>query len=482
MYYANDKIEEWSRYIYPDGYDYKYGKIIREVKDKEDEDICLTPLVLCGKSEEQEDGSRYFSIRYEVDRKQKEFMIKQEDIQNNKRLASLLGSHCINAPDTTLIKKTQSYLAQCIYKYENNLKTVPITVQNGWNEDCSVFALGKWGITADGINPIMTLVDTEQHYKYFNRVGTLKKWVAVVKPIMEYDLSRFLFYDAMTAPLKKPLKIESHTQIHHGDTGRAKSAQENVNSSTFGDPKNMEFIAGSSKVGIMAHVAGMCDIPVDIEEATGKTAKGIIAEAVYDIANGKEKGRGQTDGKLRNDIRTFRTTVHVTCENPIREDLNDAGASYRTGQIGDLLPEGLGEMVNAVKRGVQDNYGFYFPIYIKHIIQNKDGLEELYNEALLKIDTSSELSKESKGIAERSKYIYAGVLVAGWLCEEVFEEIGLPIKTKEEVEDIVNHYFEECIIGDPVEADYVRALRLINDWIITDYRCFERRGSDRVDY
>jgi uncharacterized protein (DUF927 family) len=172
--------------------------------------------------------------------------------------------------------------------YGDKLKVTPAVESNGWNDDCSLFALGKWGITKDGISPIMSLVDTPQHFAFFNKKGTQEKWVEVVTPIMEYDVSRFLFYDAMTAPLKKPLKIESHTLVHHGTTSRGKTLQENVISSTFGDPKEMEFLAGSSKVAIIAHVSGMNDIPVDLEEATESKAREIIAQAVYDIANGKE--------------------------------------------------------------------------------------------------------------------------------------------------------------------------------------------------
>jgi putative DNA primase/helicase len=127
------------------------------------------------------------------------------------------------------------------------------------------------------------------------------------------------------------------------------------------------------------------------------------------------------------------------------------------------------------KRGVQDNYGFFFPLYVQHIMNND--LDGIYNEALIKIDSDCELSKESKSIVERSKSIYAGVLVAGWLCEEVFKKIGLPHRSREEVERIVNRYFKECVIGEPVEADWIRALRLINDWVITEDQKFEDYGK-----
>jgi hypothetical protein len=97
---------------------------------------------------------------------------------------------------------------------------------------------------------------------------------------------------------------------------------------------------------------------------------------------------------------------------------------------------------------------------------------------LLKIDTDCDLSQEMRGIVERSKAIYACTLVAGWLTEEVFKEIGLPHKSKDEVTEIVNKYFKECVIGEPVEPDWIRALKLMNDCIATDRNKFARLDNN----
>ncbi len=128
-------------------------------------------------------------------------------------------------------------------------------------------------------------------------------------------------------------------------------------------------------------------------------------------------------------------------------------------------------MVSNTKKEIQENYGFFFPPYVQHIIKNKDKLNELYNKALQKIKTKG-IPKESQDIAERSKNIYAGIMVAGYLCEEIFKEIGLPCREKVEVERMVNKYFSMCVINDPVEPDYIKALRIIYDWSITESRKF----------
>lgn len=481
----NAKTIKWELYKCPDS---KLGKytinelgifLVQTLKsgEKKVQHISRTPLVLCGRTEPLEDGTVYYTVRYAVGGEQKEFVAPLSELLIKSSLKVLLTSHGINVTDGKMLDEVMEYISLCVFHYGFMLKKTVAVVSNGWNEDCTLFALGKNGITADGIHPIQTLVTTPEHIDPFHTSGSMTGWIKAVTPIMKYDVARFLFYDAMTAPLKKLLKIESHTFVHHGPTSRGKTAIENSISSTMGNPKPLEFIANSTKNAVLAHVSGMCDTPVNIEEATEERSRIAMVDAVYDIANGKEKGRCGIDGKLRTDIKTFRTTVHVTCENPLRDQMKNAGAAYRAQHIGDVLPEGLEEMVSTTKKEVQENYGHYFPRYIQHIIKNMDRVKELYNEAMLKINIDG-IPKESQNIIGRSKHIYAGILTSGYLCEEVFKEIGLPYKEKAEVERIVNKYFQMCVINEPIEPDYIRALRVINDWIITDSRNFINKDKD----
>jgi putative DNA primase/helicase len=268
--FANYERNDWRSYEYPktDKEQFYCGdtkNLVLYLKDKK-ELVSRTPFVLCGKTEPLADGTVYYTIRY--GKKQKEFQARETDLLQKNTLKVILTSHSINVPDNKILNQALEYISNCISYYGDKLKVTDAVVSNGWNEDNTIFALGNRGITKDGIRPIKTLVVTQAHILPFHEKGTLEKWVAVVTPIMEYDVSRFLFYDSMTAPLKKLLKIESHTLVHYGATTRGKTAQENVISSATGSPKDLEFNANSTKNSILANVAGMNDIPVDIEEAT----------------------------------------------------------------------------------------------------------------------------------------------------------------------------------------------------------------------
>jgi hypothetical protein len=48
--------------------------------------------------------------------------------------------------------------------------------------------------------------------------------------------------------------------------------------------------------------------------------------------------------------------------------------------------------------------------------------------------------------------------------------MGIPARSPEEVTQIVNKYFRKCILDSHVELDYVRALRMIHNWSVENYR------------
>jgi putative DNA primase/helicase len=473
--YVNDQIKKWDDYVYPHGYYVRGGLLFFG----EDEEICRTYLILCGKTRILEDGSRYYAIRFEIDNEQKEFLIKQGDIQLKNKLAVLLGSHCIIAPDVSLVKKTQEYLTQCMNQYGNHLKIIHVTEQNGWNEDLTVFALGKTGITETGIIPIQNLIVNKKHLNVFEKAGTQEGWVKTVTPIMKYDLMRFMFYDSMTAPLLKLLNLESHSFEHPGKTSSEKTNIEKVIASAIGNIKEQLIVVGNTNVELLAHVIAMSDIPTFIEEVTTKKSREVVKTAIYEIANETERSMGSIDGKLRRDIKSFKAVTHITCEGSIREQMDHAGEMFRLNSMEEMLPSGIGAEMTYLKSNVEKNVGFFFPKYIQCILSHD--VEELYEGCKINVDYTG-VAKENIDIAERSKGIYQGIMVAGYLCEEVFADMGLETRSREQVNEIVNGYFEKCILKTLVELDHIRALRMIHDWTVENYRNFESDNNDKVDY
>lgn len=494
----NSVLQPWEKYTYPDGYFIEDGKLLKKIiglnrKTGEPEefhkDVALTPFVLCARSKPTEGKPQYFTIRHQIgksDKNQGEFIATMTELLDPISMQKVLTGHGINVPKAQK-DDTNDYIGAFIHQLQNNLKIDQMYDQNGWNEDFSLFAIGKIGITAEGCIKINTLIETEKHIAPFEQKGSLKGWVNGVKDILQYPKPRFLFYHAMSSPLIKILGVEQDIIDVNGNTSSGKTGTLAVISSAIANPsckpEGYALEVGDSFNPLMAHAAGLRDLPVVFEEATGKARREAAIKALYNIANGTDKTRAQKSGKLREDVHEIRSNVLISCEQQISEEVSTAGGRQRIKDMSEVLPKSkeMGSKVDGMKRAVFKNYGFFFPLYIQKIMSKIKRVEEMYETALGKITSEScDLSVESQSTVGRSKNIFAAKLVAGYLCEEVFNDIGLPCRTEEETEEIVNNMFKECVLNNPVEPDYIKALRYLDDFIATNqFRKFCQKGKNQ---
>lgn len=473
---VNDIIMKWEDYVYPYDYSVKNGKIVKTVEQMNfktgdvetiDKDVSLTPFILCGKSAGEK---TYYTIRYEVNESYNEFVVPMEDLLDNNTMQRVLTSHGINIP-ASLKFEANDYIGAFIHQLGNNLKTISVTLQNGWNEDFSVFAIGNNGITKDGIIPIVSLVDSEKHIKPFVQKGNSECWKEGVSPVLSNPKPRFLFYHGMSSALIRILGVEQDIIDVVGNTSTGKSGSLAIVSSAIGNPSikpdGYALEVGNSDNPLMAHAAGLRDMPVIFEEATGEEKRKAVIKAAYNIANGVDKTRSQKNGKVRNDVLEIRSNVLISCEQPISEEVKTAGGRQRIKDLKNVLEESLsnGEVIDRTKKIIFNNYGFFFPLYIQKIMSDIPRVRALYEQANEKITKDfGNIPKECAATANRSRSVFAAKLVAGYLCEEIFAEIGIPAKTEQETEELVNAMFKECVLDKPVELDYVKAIRVILAW------------------
>lgn len=474
----------WGRYLTPPGYtlsnDAIYTeKVIMDRKTQEESieltTISRTPFIISARTEQMEDGTIYYTVRYGHNGEQKEFVCTYADINGQKaQVKKTLAAHGINVPDNDKLKDVIEYISLYIHEFNDRLHTEKAVTNNGWNEDCTLFAMGKTGITKDEICQITTAVKDQKHNDALTTHGDMKGWIHSVRDVFEYNLTRFMFYDSMTAPLIKPLGQENIVTGHNGPTGTFKTGLAWVTSSALGNPRDLEFKADSTPNAVLAHAVGMCDMPIDIEEATDEKSMSVIASSIYTLSNGADKGRCTLDGKLRRDTKPFRTSARITTENPITDHITHVGGLVRAREQCEVLPNGLGTLTRATKAGIQKHYGHFFPIYVKHIMNNMGRLESMFREAYNKLENVINVPEESRGMVERQAQAFALDIVAGILVEEVFKEIGMTSKTSEEVEGIVIEYFEKMVMNKPIEPVHIKVLREIVSWTTTTKEFIEK--------
>ncbi len=473
--YANNLVKDWREYEVPDaerGYYwigasgvYRYAKTVNEESGEEQfvrKDVCRTPFVLCGVSEPLRDDTIYYKVRYstyigEV----KEFWASQSELLSRKELKNLFLPKGINCPENALLIETLEYISRSIADFGPRLKKEYSTKQNGWNEDKSIFVIGDRAISANGIEPILS-VGNVKGFPELDKKGTVQDWVKGVKSIMEYDVVRFKFYDAFTAPLNAVLGLESHISDNYGNTSVGKTFSAWMGLSGVGSAEGLTIGAKSSAKGILVTIRDFSDLPILIDESSD--AGDHLADLVYPLTSNKGRVKSTVDGQ-RDGGEEYHTTVLFTGERPIRDCLQNSGQQYRVNELDDSLPDLPTKEIKRVTKAIRENHGHIIELYIQEIFKRleNNSLYTLYDNCF------DVLPDNISNIEGRSKAIFAGIMTAGKILEPIFEKIGLP---KKNAIDIVEKYFKKCIQDKPVELEYIRALRVILDWIHIEYGRF----------
>lgn len=482
--YINNKIRNWADYEVPaveKGY-YRIGgpgvfRVCITINEETGEqqyttkDVCRTPFILCGISEPLNGDNIYYKVRYPTYSGEiKEFWASQSTLLSRKELKTLFLSKGINCPENLLLVETIDYISRCIAEFSPRLKKEFSAKRNGWTEDKSSFVLGDRSITSRGIFPILSICDGKG-FPELEKKGTVKEWADGVKDLLEYDVIRFKCYDSMTAPLKSVLGVESHVTDHYGNTSQGKTFSSWIALSMIGDPEGLTIGAKSTAKGILVHIRDFSDLPILIDESSD--AGEHLSDLVYPLTSNKGRVKSTVDGQ-RDGGEEYHTSTMFTGEKPIRDCLQNSGQQYRVNELDDTLPDLPTKEINRVKRAIRDNHGHIIEMYIQEVFKRLENgtLHTLYDECFDK------LPENSTNIEGRSRSIFACIMVAGEILEYVFRKVGMPERNPDE---IVNKYFEKCILEKPVELEYIRALRVALDWVNSEYGRFEQYNEEFED-
>jgi uncharacterized protein (DUF927 family) len=476
--YINNIVREWKEYEVPAVENGEYQirepgifKIIETVNEEKKlnpsvtKDVCRTPFVLCGISEPLNDDSVYYKIRYATySGDVKEFWASQSTLLSKKELKTFFLSKGINCPENSLLVETLDYISRCIAEFGPRFKKEFSAKRNGWNADKSIFVLGNRGITAKGTVPVLAVVDGKG-FPELDKKGTVQGWVSGIKSFLEYDttkIMRFKMYDAMTALLKAILGVESHCTDHYSNTSCGKTLSSWIALSMIGNAEQMTIGAKSTQKGILVHVKDFSDLPILIDESSD--AGDNLSDLVYTLTSNKDRVKSTVTG-ARDGGEEYHTTVMFTGERPIRDCLVNSGQQYRVTELHGTLPNIPIKEINKVKQVIRDHHGHVIESYLEKVfgLCENDSLHALYDECL------DSLPENTSNIEGRSKNIFACIMVTGKILESVFKDIGMP---NEDPVEIVKEYYQQCILNNPVELEYIRALRLTLDWVHSEYGRF----------
>lgn len=333
--------------------------------------------------------------------------------------------------------------------------------KSGWKKDFSIFVVGNYGYSQDGVTPILQMENNTA--ELYAQKGTLEGWKVAADILLEYDAVRFKFYASCTPMLLSLLNVSSFLQEQCAPSGLLKTLTGWFCASIWGNPVPLQINASSTPKGIEAFVGFNTDLPIYIDETS--TNEKEIKDLIYTIANGvgrstSNKSRGYEMPK------TWSTVVLTTGENPILPTNAKMGQLVRNvplkGGVDTKLDQ---EIVATAESAIMENYGHFRELYIQKVFKYKSELKKIYTAF------RNEFPKTEDITSERAKKFYAAIATAGLLVEEVFKDIG--IATKDPFE-IVNHYFEANVISSTVFVpDYMRALEAVYSWFDANRIYFE---------
>jgi len=455
----------------PDLYKVYYDDEIRGIyqnivvnQEIESVKICSTPCIPTGIGINIDGGNDYLILSFEDYNKGSiSIPVKQSTLLSNRKIEALIDEGI--RFDSSTAKNLNGYFKECLDKNEKYMNTFKIAERNGWKENNTLYVIGDAGYTKDGIVDIyQTDSGAGNHLKL---KGNLETWIEGTKDVIHYDIVRLKIYIAAAAFVLRFFDITNILFHHHGDSSGGKTFTTQIAIGCFGNP-NADGLMNSKTTIVAAerHLTRYCDLPTFFDE-TSRMSKYVLDQLIFEICNGVTGARGRPDGTYEEGI-PFNGSTYTTGENPIVDEESFEGEQVRVIQTDENLPLGMGDIVDAASLAIQNNYGFFTQPLLQKIFENRDKFESKYMEAKKRITTSDD-NKENR-IAKT----FAVIEIAGKIVEEIFSESGIIPKN---VEDIVDHFYNQKITESKIEKPHVIMLQHMVDWYHRNQNYFEQSNT-----
>lgn len=429
--------------------------------------ICFTVVLPIAKIVNVDTGKTSYEMFFD----NKTVTVSGADLSGKKCIQQLADSGAlVNEKD---VKDLSSFWMEWIKL--NQLPVKHVYDSMGWKE--TGYVLGNLHITVNGTESCK-VGSTNSITHGIGSAGTIEGWINAVSLLMEYDKQRFKAYVVATAPLLKILHAQSFSIVDYGNTSIGKTITSAVCASMFGNPDALMLGGNTTKVGV-EELAGLCtDMPLFLDDIQNMR-KDAREFTVYQLANGAGKIRGTKEGGVR-DVKHWRTIGMFTSETPILDEDTHAGAGMRLIEVSG----GLGAddaksslAVNHFKTNIHDNYGNFAPFLIKHIIENKPRIQALnkkHFETLQNLKQKYIFDEQISGMAGRLAGIFASIMAAGIIFEEVYSNAG---GERKDPEKILIPRFEEQLKLKSTEGYCERGLNHIRGWVAGNRDNFLTHGA-----
>lgn len=321
-----------------------------------------------------------------------------------------------------------AYLASSLRNLQANLASNKTRNQMGWTSD-GTFVVGELEYTTAGVKLAPPASVTRALAPSFHSKGTLEEWSNIInfydRPGMEAHAFGFLV--GLGSPL---LRLLNNTQVRgavlnlvSNDSGTGKTTVQMAINSIFGHPVLLLMEAKDTPASRYARLGALNSICMTVDELTNANGEQLSA-LVYGSTSGRAPHRMEAStNKMRENQATW-CSFTVTSSNAV---MSDALSSHRTAVEGELkrvidftvlAPEDIPKAeTDAHFSKLDSNYGVAGPIFIQHIVNNIESVENALKDMQLKIDNEAGF--------ERNDRFYSAVCTAAFVAGLIGNKLGI---------------------------------------------------------
>mgnify|MGYP000707350413 CR=1 FL=1 len=161
--------------------------------------------------------------------------------------------------------------------------------------------------------------------------GSLEAWIDLL--LEAPPVTQVAMLAGAATPLVKACGADSFVVDISGESSNGKTVSLHAAATAWGRPTKGGGLVGSWKdtaTSLMGRAKLLNSLPVIVDETKhAQRNPEFIAEMVYCLANGGERGRGNVDGRMRADTGTWATISLTTGEQPITTFTKDGGVRAR---------------------------------------------------------------------------------------------------------------------------------------------------------
>jgi len=322
------------------------------------------------------------------------------------KLRDVLVKHGVIAYGKKL-DKIMAYLAESVRKLQSKFASNKTRSQMGWTPEGN-FVVGELEYTPSGVALAPSASGTRQLAPLFYAKGTLEGWREVIdfynRPGMEGHAFGFLV--GLGSSL---LRLLNSTQVRgavlnlvSNGSGTGKTTVQMAINSVFGHPVELLMAANDTAAARFHRLGTLNSICLTVDELTNATGEQLSA-LVYGSTSGRAPHRMEaSSNKLRNN-QTSWCSVTVTSSNAV---MADALAAHRTAVEGELkrvidLPVTIPTHISkaesdALFAKLADNFGVAGPVFIQHVVANRESVETALKDMQLRIDREAGFERNDR--------------------------------------------------------------------------------------